>query len=84
MTVIVWGADRNEPDGCKEHAYSGENYNELDAPMCGYGWNRSNGHRFSILRNYGSVRGRCAICRRRIEAGLQPIVDGWTHPTKWL
>ncbi len=84
MSVIVWGTDRNDPDGLKAHAYHGPSYNELVAPMCGYGWNRSGGHAFSIFRNNTSTRGKCAICHRRIEAGLEPIREPWPHKTRWI
>jgi hypothetical protein len=53
-------------------------------PMCGYGWNRSGGTAFSILRGpYGS-EGDCERCRQNLAAGKPPVRDGWRHPTKWL
>lgn len=53
-------------------------------PMCGYGWNRSDGTRFSIFRGSPGTTGDCKICARRIAAGLPPVMDGFPHKTRWL
>jgi hypothetical protein len=53
-------------------------------PMCIYGWNRSDGDRFSIWRGNMSNRGLCGHCVRRIQKGLSPVADGSGHKTKWL
>lgn len=53
-------------------------------PMCDYGWNRSNGARFSIFRGpLGSIS-ECAICERRRAKGLRPIIHARPHKTRWL
>ena len=77
------GADRNNPDAARAHIYAKTSAGNL-WPMCDYGWNRSNGERFSILRGWNSARGNCKICERRLEAGLRPIVHARPHKTKWL
>ncbi len=53
-------------------------------PMCGYGWNRSDGRRFSIFRDAPGTEGSCKLCRRNVAAGKPPIFDGFPHKTKWL
>jgi hypothetical protein len=50
-------------------------------PMCRYGWNRSDGERFSILRGHGGSKGLCKICQRRERAGL-PGVRKSQNPRK--
>lgn len=64
------------------HLYKGD-YNDLEGPMCLYGWNRSDGDRFSILRNNTSNRGICSICMRRAKLGL-PVFPSTYHKTRWL
>lgn len=79
----IIGADRNNPDLARAHWYAittAGNY----WPMCEYGWNRSDGHRLSILRGHGSARGTCKTCERRKAAGLPPIIRAHGHKTKWL
>jgi hypothetical protein len=70
-----------------EHALS-HTYAQMENgglwPMCGYGWNRSDGHRFSILRGTPDSRGDCKICLKNIEAGKPPVTDGFEHKTRWL
>ncbi|QDV34976.1 hypothetical protein [Tautonia plasticadhaerens] len=86
MSVVVRyieGADRNDPNAARSHMYAltkAGNY----WPMCDYGWNRSNGARFSILRGWGSKRGTCAICLRNVEQGKRPVIHARSHKTKWL
>lgn len=78
----VVGADRVNPDEVKAHIYA-----SLDGdyfPMCGYGWNRSDGTAFSILRGHGSAKGTCALCERNKAENRQPIIDGFPHKTRWL
>lgn len=81
------GIDRNK--GCEghypkvSHTYAMMSDGEL-WPMCGYGWNRSNGERFSILRQVPGSRGACKICAKRIVAGKPPVLDGFKHKTRWL
>lgn len=53
-------------------------------PMCDYGWNRSNGSRFSILRGPVGTEGDCKICARRVSSGLRPVVRARPHKTRWL
>lgn len=53
-------------------------------PMCGYGWNRSNGEAFSIFRGAPGTEGACKLCRKNVAAGRAPYSEGWPHPTKWL
>lgn len=79
----LMGAGRNNPDAARAHIYAKTAAGNL-WPMCDYGWNRSNGSRFSILRGWGSERGNCKICERRLEAGLRPVVHARPHKTKWL
>ncbi len=80
---VRWAADRNNPDEARVHAYVEVSGRGL-LPMCGYGWNRSNGHRFSILRGYGSRRGRCKLCEKNVAQKKEPVVDGFEHKTRWL
>ena len=53
-------------------------------PMCIYGWNRSDGEGFSILRGWSGAKGLCTTCHKRREAGLPPVEDGRGHKTKWI
>jgi hypothetical protein len=53
-------------------------------PMCGYGWNRSDGHAFSILRQVPGSQGNCKLCAKNVEAGKPPVMDGFDHKTRWL
>jgi hypothetical protein len=53
-------------------------------PMCGYGWNRSDGDRFSIFRSAPGSEGDCKLCRKNVAAGKQPVFDGFPHKTRWL
>ena len=80
------GTDRNE--GCggyrvkNSHTYA--ETNEGLFPMCGYGWNRSDGTAFSIFRGSPDTEGSCKICQKNIAAGKPPVKDGFPHKTKWL
>jgi hypothetical protein len=53
-------------------------------PMCGYGWNRSNGSRLSIFRGTPGTEGDCYLCARNVKAGKRPVHRGFRHKTKWL
>lgn len=78
----VEGMCRNDQDLVRSHFYKvvGGTY----YPMCGYGWNRSDGTGFSIFRGHRSARGLCKICEKRADADAEPIKDGWPHKTKWI
>jgi len=78
------GSCRNAkyPGEVKSHTYV-ETEDSL-APMCGYGWNRSNGEAFSIFRGSYGTEGNCKLCQRNLAAGKSPITDGFPHKTKWL
>ena len=52
-------------------------------PMCIYGWNRSDGEAFSILRGHTGQRGLCKICEKRSKLGLPPVEPA-RHETKWI
>lgn len=82
-TKYVLAADRNNPDEARAHIYAYDEAGDL-WPMCEYGWNRSNGEAFSILRGWGSRRGTCKTCQRRAEDGLEPIKQAKGHKTRWL
>jgi len=76
------GSCRNN-DYALSHTYAMMKNGDL-WPMCGYGWNRSNGSRFSIFRWSPGSEGDCAICAKNVRDGKPPIKDGWPHKTKWL
>lgn len=78
------GVCRNAESGTrKSHTYAMMNDGEL-VPMCPLGWNRSDGGGFSILRSPPGTEGDCAICRKNVAAGKQPLFDGANRKTKWL
>ena len=81
----VLGADRNNPDEARAHWYLdiGDSVQEL-VPMCEYGWNRSSGFAFSILRGHGSRRGACQVCERRKARGNAPCNEPRGHKTRWI
>jgi hypothetical protein len=83
VTDYVIAADRNNPDEARAHWYVYDESGDL-WPMCDYGWNRSNGDRFSILRGHGSSRGVCQICEKRKAANLPPVKEARPHKTRWL
>lgn len=76
------GSCRND-ERALSHTYAMMEDGEL-WPMCGYGWNRSNGHRFSILRGAPGTQGDCKVCRRNVAAGKPPVLNGFEHKTRWL
>jgi hypothetical protein len=65
------------------HTYSMMEDGEL-WPMCGYGWNRSDGERFSILRQSPGTQGNCKLCAKNVAAGKPPVTEGFLHKTRWL
>lgn len=69
----------------KSHLYESVDGHSPIRPMCGYGWNRSNGEGFSIFRSpwRSSEVGVCKLCIKRVKAGL-PGVEPWFHKTKWM
>lgn len=80
------GEDRNEAAYGRRstiHTYAMMDDGEL-WPMCGYGWNRSDGTRFSIFRNAPGTEGDCKVCGKNVAAGRLPVFDGFPHKTKWL
>lgn len=76
------GQCRNN-DRALTHTYAMMDDGEL-WPMCGYGWNRSDGSRFSIFRGSPGTEGDCKLCAKNVTAGKPPVIDGWSHETKWL
>lgn len=82
MMDFIEGMCRNEQHRVRSHLYvsvDGELY-----PMCGYGWNRSDGQGFSIFRGHKSNRGTCKLCIKNVNAGKPPVTDGFPHKTKWI
>jgi hypothetical protein len=53
-------------------------------PMCGYGWNRSDGTGFSIFRKTPGTQGECKLCQKNLAAGKAPVTDAFPHKTRWL
>jgi hypothetical protein len=65
------------------HTYAEMDDGEL-WPMCGYGWNRSNGDRFSIFRGSPGTEGDCKICARNVRLKKPPVMEGFEHKTRYL
>lgn len=83
--VFIQGMCRNDQHKIRSHLY--EVVYEPDytlIPMCGYAWNRSSGHGFSIFRGHQSQRGTCKLCEANVAADKPAVRDGWEHKTKWL
>lgn len=78
----VEGLCRNEGDEVRSHLY--KETPEGLVPMCGWGWNRSDGEGFSIFRGHRSNRGCCKTCIKKMKANKPPVTDGWPHKTKWI
>ncbi len=74
------GQDRNESK-VVAHLYRG-GFNKVGNPMCARGWNRSDGHGYSIFRNLPDVR-MCKVCLRRAHAKL-PAILSVERKTKWI
>jgi hypothetical protein len=82
---FIEGTCRNDQDKVRSHLYEVTYDPEYTlTPMCGYGWNRSDGHSFSIFRGHGSSRGTCKLCEANVAANKPSLKDGWDHKTKWL
>jgi hypothetical protein len=82
VAYYLAGSCRND-DEALSHTYAhtvAGNY----WPMCEYGWNRSDGHRFSILRGPPGTEGNCKLCRKAVEAGKRPVHRPRGHKTRWL
>ena len=82
MREYVEGMGRN-PGEEYQHSHLYEVLDDGYMPMCGYGWNRSDGYAFSILRGWTGAKGICKVCSKRAEKNL-PGVDPMPHKTKWL
>lgn len=82
VTGYCSGQDRNE-DWATVHTYAIMEDGRL-LPMCGYGWNRSGGEAFSILRGSPGTQGDCKLCAKNVAAGRPPVEGGFPHRTKWL
>lgn len=76
------GDCRND-DRALSHTYADMSDGSL-LPMCGYGWNRSDGERFSIFRGSPGTQGDCKLCAKNVAAGRAPVADGFPHKTRWL
>jgi hypothetical protein len=76
------GECRNSPHALS-HTYAMTDDNGL-WPMCGYGWNRSDGEAFSIFRGSPGTEGDCKVCARNVAAGKPPVTNGFPHKTRWL
>lgn len=79
------GSCRNsEPGIVKSHTYATIEGDDSLYPMCGYGWNRSDGDRYSIFRGSFGTEGNCKQCQKNLREGKPPVIGGWSHKTKWL
>ena len=76
----ITGRDRNEDDAVA-HLYRG-NFENPGNPMCVRGWNRLDGHGWSIFRNLPDVR-ICKVCLRRAREKREPVKER-TRVTKWI
>ena len=76
------GTDRNDPYALT-HTYAEDCEGNL-APMCGYGWNRSDGNSFSIFRSEYGTEGKCKLCRKNLRQGKKALTNPFPHKTKWL
>lgn len=77
----VIGQDRNE-EKAVPHLYRGT-FERVGDPMCVRGWNRLNGHGWSIFRNTEPESSVCRVCLRRANAKKPPVKER-DRPTKWL
>jgi len=85
VTGYIEAIGRNPGEGNNHsHLYAIDVNGDL-WPMCIYGWNRSDGERFSVLRGYVGKRGLCKICSKRAKEEKPPVIDAVdSHKTKWL
>jgi hypothetical protein len=94
--AVIPGSCRNEDAPRRHHLYQYVEHecvegwcsepcaDQLDIfPMCEYGWNRSNGAAFSILRGVASGE-ECRFCRKAADAGRAPVIEARGHRTKWI
>lgn len=77
----ITGLDRNDQH-LVSHLYTGT-FNEVGAPMCARGWNRSDGEGFSIFRNNEGDAGICKVCLRRAEEKRDPV-PSVKRKTRWI
>lgn len=76
------GQCRND-ERALSHTYAEDAEGNL-LPMCGYGWNRSDGYRLSIFRSTYGSEGDCCICAHNLRAGKAPHPGPFPHKTRWL
>ena len=79
----ILGLGRDVPPPRLAHLYQGT-FSSPGNPMCAWGWNRSNGHSYSIFRGHEGVGGVCKICWRRAKAGKNGVRDNRERRTKYL
>jgi hypothetical protein len=79
----ITGLDRNEPKVVAHLYATAKGPMDPYAPMCARGWNRENGHGFSILRGNVGPAGVCRVCQRRAAQELPPVKP-LDRKTKWL
>ncbi len=81
----VEGMDRNDQNKVVSHiyAYSTVDPASIEGPLCSRGWNREDGHGFSIFRGQRSDRGTCKVCRKRMAEGCGPV-PARDRKTKWI
>lgn len=82
--IVSWrsGQCRNT-ETALQHTYVEDKSGDL-WPMCGYGWNRSNGTAFSIFRGSPGTEGDCKLCQKNLRAGKPPVKEVFPHKTRWL
>ena len=80
------GTDRNDGHDWyrAKHSHTYAETPEGLFPMCGYGWNRSDGLAFSILRSQLGTEGNCKLCHKNLTAGKPPMKHGFPHKTRWI
>lgn len=78
--LYVSGQDRCEPNTVA-HLYRGT-MRRVGSPMCRRGWNRLDGHGYSIFRNLLGA-GVCKVCLRRAVQKREPVREA-DRKTKWL
>lgn len=76
------GQCRND-DNALSHTYAEMRDGAL-LPMCGYGWNRSNGTRISIFRGNVGTEGDCRLCRMNVRLARTPVKTGIKMRRRWL
>ena len=76
------GQCRNDPKA-RSHTYAEMESGDL-WPMCGYGWNRADGRRFSIFRGSPGTFGTCDLCARNVIGKKPPVKTGIRRATRWI